>query len=334
MNPTPSRTRRHLVLGLASSTLGAAALSSARAADAPWPTRPVKLLVPYAAGGSTDIFGRLLGAKLTQQLGQQVIVENKGGGAGTVGASAFCKSAPDDHSFMAVTPSQLSINQWLYKTKLGYDPVADLAPVSLATETTNAIVVPMSLPVKSFKDFIDYCKAHPGKVSYSSAGIGSTGHLLNELLKTTVGIDIVHIPYRGNGPAMQALLTGEVQMNTDNMPQLIAQIKSEKVRALAVTSKTRWFQLPEMPTVAELGYPALTTMVWFGVVAQASMHKPIIARMNREMGIALNDADFKARLRENGLQANPSTPEQMLALAAAERMRWKKVVEVSGATAE
>jgi tripartite-type tricarboxylate transporter receptor subunit TctC len=306
------------------------AASSAHAQN--WPNRPIKLLVPYAVGGSTDIVGRMVGHKLTEQLGQQVIIENRGGAGGTIGAAGFAKGTFDDHSFMLVTQSQVSINQYLFKSTLGYDPVTDLAPVGLVAQTTNAIVVTPSLPVTSLKEFIVYAKANPGKLAYSSAGVGSTGHLLNELIKTTAGIDILHVPYKGNGPAMQAVVAGEVQFNTDNMPQLLRQIRAGKVRPLAVTTAKRWFQLPDVPTVDELGFPELKTTVWFGLVAQSKMPKDVIMKMNQALVTVLKSPDFAARLREQSLEATPSGPQEMAALAESDRKKWKKVVEASGAT--
>jgi tripartite-type tricarboxylate transporter receptor subunit TctC len=303
---------------------------SAQAAD--WPTRPITILVPYAAGGSTDILTRLVGQKLTEVLGQQVVIDNRGGAGGNIGANIFIKGNKDDHSFMMVTQSQVSINQYLFKEKLGYDPVADLTPVGLVAQTSNAIVVNPSLPVKTFKEFIDYAKANPGKLTYSSAGVGSTGHLLNELIKTSLGIDVVHAPYKGNGPAMRAVVGGEVQLNTDNMPQLVSQIRAGKVRALAVTTPKRWFQLPDVPTVEELGYPDLKTVVWFALVGQSSMPKDVVTKMNAAIGKALNDPKFVERLRELSLEPMPSTPEELATFAESERTKWKKVVEESGAS--
>lgn len=324
-------TRRRLLASSAALVLSAGMITTATAQGA-WPTRPIKVLVPYAAGGSTDILTRLLAQRLSETLGQQVLVENRGGAGGGVGANVFVKAVADDHAFMMVTQSQISINQFLYKDKLGYDPVADLQPVGLVAETTNVIVASPSLPVTTLKGLIDYARANPGKVAYSSAGIGSTGHLLNELMKTTVDIDIVHVPYKGNGPAMQAVVSGEVQFNTDNMPQLLQQVKGGRVKALAVTSDKRWFQLPDVPTVGELGFAKLGTVVWFGLVAQSSMPREIVQRMNKAVNDVLVSPAFVARLRENSLEATPGTPERMVSLAESERVRWKVVVEASGAT--
>ncbi|WP_424135775.1 Bug family tripartite tricarboxylate transporter substrate binding protein [Roseomonas chloroacetimidivorans] len=329
------RVLRRTVMTVMASALGAGATASAFAQPAgTWPNRPLRILVPYAAGGSTDILTRLLAQQLSEELRQSVVVENKGGAGGNLGVTSFVASSFDDHYFLMVSQSQISINQFLFKSSLGYDPVADLVPVGLVAQTANVIVVPPSLPVTTFKGLIDYCKARPGKVAYSSAGVGSTGHLLNELLKTTTGIDIVHVPYKGNGPAMQAVLAGDVQFNTDNMPQLLQQIKGERLRPLAVTSAQRWPQLPEVPTVAELGYPSLTTAVWFGLVAQSRMPRQTVDRMNAAINKVLTQPGFEAKLRENSLEATPGTPEKMAQQAESERRRWSAVVEASGATAE
>ncbi|VWX61819.1 conserved exported hypothetical protein [Burkholderiales bacterium 8X] len=325
--------RRKVLLALGLAAGIAASASSFAQSAAAWPNRPIRIVVPYAAGGSTDILTRLLAQKLGDELGQPVVVENKGGAGGSLGAASFVKSTYDDHYFLMVSQSQISINQFLFKS-MGYDPVTDLKTVGLVAQTTNVVVVPPSLPVTSFQGLIDYSKANPGKVAYSSAGIGSTGHLLNELLKTTAKIDIVHVPYKGNGPAMQAAVAGEVQFNTDNMPQLLQQIKGGRLRPLAVTSDKRWFQLPDVPTTAELGFPSLTTVVWFGLVAQSKMPQETVARMNGAINKVLTDKDFDAKLRENSLEGIPGTPEQMARQAESERVRWKAVVQASGAKAD
>jgi tripartite-type tricarboxylate transporter receptor subunit TctC len=298
-----------------------------------WPNRPIRLLVPYPPGGSTDILTRLLGQKLSESLGQPVIVENRGGASGGVGATYFVKSAPDNHFFLVASLPMLAINQYLYR-ELGYDPDADLKPIGLMGVTPNVIVTSTSLPVHTLKELAEYGRANPGKLSYSSSSVGSAGHLLNELFKSNVGIELLHVPYRGNAPAMMALIAGDVQFTTDNLPQLLPQIKAGKLRPLAVTSTKRWFQLPDVPTVAEAGFPNMTTAAWFGLVAQSKTQADVIARMNRELVAILEKPEFAARLREYSFDALPGTPEDMTAAARKERESWKKVVETSGAKAE
>jgi hypothetical protein len=303
-------------------------------AQSTWPNRPIKIMVPYAAGGSTDILARRLSVKLGEELNQPVVVENRGGANGSIGVTAFTKAPLDDHSFMVLTYTQLAINQYLYKTKLGHNPDTDLAPVGLIAETPNAVVVTPSISINTLGELVAYGKANPGKLTYSSAGIGSTGHLLNELFASQTGLEIVHIPYRGNGPAMQALVAGEVQFNTDNMPQLLPQIKAGKVKPIAVTSPKRWFQLPDVPTAAESGYPGLTTMVWFAMVAQAKCPPAVIKKMNAALNTLLKRPDIVTMLRDVSLEALPGTPEDMRVAINIEKQRWKKVIEVSGATSE
>jgi tripartite-type tricarboxylate transporter receptor subunit TctC len=315
-----------VVVALALAVCGSAQAQS-------WPARPVRILVPYPAGGSTDILTRLFAQRLSESLAQPVVVENRGGASGGVAASYFAKAAPDDCYFMVVSLPMMSVNQYLYP-KLGYDPDADFLPIGLIGQTPNVVVVAPSLPVRSLKELAEYGKANPGKLSYSSSSVGSAGHLLNELFKANAGIDLLHVPYRGNNPSMQALIAGDVQFTTDNLPQLLPQIRTGRLRALAVTSPARWFQLPEVPTVAEGGYPNMTTTAWFGLVAQAKTREEVITRMNRELVAILRKPDFVAKLREVSFEALPGTPEDLMAASRKERENWKKVVEISGAKGE
>ena len=298
-----------------------------------WPNRPIKLLVPYPPGGSTDILTRLLGQKLSESLNQSVVIENKGGASGGVAASSFVRATPDDHYFMVASLPMMAINQFLYK-KMGYDPDLDLIPVGLMGQTPNVIVTSPQLPVSQLKELANFGKNKNPPLTYSSSSSGSAGHLLNELFKTNVGIELIHVPYRGNGPSMAALLGGDVQFTTDNLPQLLPQIKAGKLKPLAVTSAKRWFQLPDVPTVAESGFPNMTTSAWFGLVAQSKTPPEIVARMNRELNTVLTNSDFIARLRDVSFESLPGTPQDMRNAWLRERDTWKKVVEVSGATAE
>jgi tripartite-type tricarboxylate transporter receptor subunit TctC len=302
-------------------------------AQSNWPNRPIKLLVPYPAGGSTDILARLLGQKLSEALAQPVIIENKGGASGGVAASYFVKSALDDHAFMVASLPMMSINQYLYK-KMGYDPDADLVPIGLIAQTPNVMVVSPQMPVSSLKDLAARAKSLSAPMSYSSSSTGSAGHLLNELYKSNVGIELIHVPYRGNGPAMSALLAGDVQFTTDNLPQLLPQIRAGKLKPLAVTSAKRWFQLPDVPTVSESGFANMTTSAWFGLVAQSKVPAEVVTRMNRELNAVLNNPDFMAKLRDVSFEAMPGSAADMKQASLRERDNWKKVIEQSGASAE
>ncbi len=298
-----------------------------------WPSRAVKILVPYPAGGSTDILARLLGHKLSETLNQSVVIENKGGASGGVAASAFTKAPLDDHSFMVASLPMMSINQFLYK-KMGYDPDTDLLPIGLIAQTPNVIVTTPSLPVNTLKELAHFGKTQSVPLTYSSSSSGSAGHLLNELFKTNIGIELTHIPYKGNGPSMAALLGGEVQFTTDNLTQLLPQIKAGKLKPLAVTSTKRWFQLPEVPTVSESGFPNMSTSAWFGLVAQSKVSSEVVSRMNRDLNAILNNPEFIARLREVSFETLPGSPNDMKQAWLKERDIWKKVVEKSGASAE
>jgi len=308
-------------------------ISCATMAAELWPTRSIKLIVPYPAGGSTDILTRVLAQKLGESFKQPIVIENRGGANGIVAANFFAKSAPDDHLFMVASLPMLAINQYLYPN-LSYNPVEDFTPVGLIAQTPNIFVVAPSLPVRSINGLIDYAKLNPGKVSYSSSGLGSAGNILNELLKAKTHFSALHVPYRGNGPAMQALLAGDVQFTTDNLPQLLPHIKSGALRPLAVTSQNRARELPNVPTVAEIGFPYLTSSAWFGIVAQSSMSPQIVKRLNAEMEKVLRQPEFIAKLDEISFEPMPGSSADMLEAAKKARIFWKNAIEISGAKGE
>jgi hypothetical protein len=305
---------------------------AALAADS-WPNRPIKLIVPYPPGGSTDILTRVLAQKLGESFTQPIVIENRGGANGIVAANFFAKSVPDDHLFMVASLPMMAINQYLYPN-LSYDPIKDFSPVGLIAQTPNIFVVAPSLPVRSISGLIDYAKANPGKVSYSSSGLGSAGNILNEVLKAKTNFPALHIPYRGNGPAMQALLAGDVQFTTDNLPQLLPHIKTGTLRPLAVTSQSRTSYLPNVPTVAEIGFPYLTSSAWFGVVAQSSTSTSVIKRLNGEMDKVLRQPEFIAKLDEISFEPMPGSSMDMLLAAKKARIFWKNAIEISGAKGE
>lgn len=300
-----------------------------------WPTKTLHIRVGWSPGGTTDVLSRIVAQKLQESLGVPVVVENRPGASGSLEAAALSKAPLDDHVFMMVPVGVQAINQFLYKS-IGYDPENDFTSVGLVAQIPNALAVNASAKVnfRTFKEFIDYAKANSNKLNYSSAGIGTTGHMLNELLEIRAGVELTHVPYKGNGPALQALLANEVEFNTDNNAQLLQYIRAGKLRALAVSSEKRWAQLPDIPTFAELGYPEMTTQVWYGMVAKSKMPKEIVNRMNKELNAILAKPDMIARLKDMNLEAVPSTPEDMASFVRRERERWKKVVEVSGARAD
>lgn len=298
-----------------------------------YPSRPLRLIVPTAPGGGTDFTGRLVAAKLSESLGQQVVVENRGGGGGSVGADNAAKSTPDGYTLLLGSIATHAVNPALYK-KLPYDHLKDFAPVSLIGTVPNAMVVHPSVPVKSMQEFITYAKANPGKINYGSSGVGSPPHLSMELLRSITGINLVHVPYKGAGPALADLLGGQVQAMCTSLAGLINFIKSGRVRALGVTTAKRNPQLPDVPTIVESGVPGYEVTIWYGVFAPVATPKAIVQKLNAEMIKALNSPEMKERMALQGMDPAPSTPAELAAFVKAETVKWAKAAKDSGATAE
>ena len=303
------------------------------AAAQSWPVRPLRMIVPTAPGGGTDFTGRLVAAKLSEALGQQVVVENRGGGGGSVGADNAAKSTPDGYTLLLGSIATHAVNPALYK-KLPYDHLKDFAPVSLIGTVPNAMVVHPSVPVKTMQEFIAYAKANPGKINYGSSGVGSPPHLSMELLRSLAGINLVHVPYKGAGPALADLLGGQVQAMCTSLAGLINFIKSGRVRALGVTTAKRNPQLPDVPTIVESGVPGYEVTIWYAVFAPVATPKAIVQKLNSEMVKALNSAEMKERMALQGMDPAPSTPAELAALVQLETAKWAKAAKDSGATAE
>lgn len=302
------------------------------AADA-WPSRPIKFIVPYPPGGSTDILTRVFAQKLAESFSQPIVIENRGGANGIVAASFFAKSASDDHLFMVTSLPMMAINQFLYPN-LSYDPDKDFLPVGLIAQTPNVVVVNSSLPIRSLSDLIEYAKLNPTSFSYSSSGLGSAGNILNEVLRAKANFPVLHVPYKGNGPAMQALLAGDVQFTTDNLPQLLPYIRTGALRALAVTSLKRANQIANVPTVSELGYPYLSTSAWFGLVAQPTTSPEIVRKLNIEMEKVLRNPEVVTRLNDIAFEPLPGSSRDMVVVIKNERLFWRNAVQISGAKGE
>jgi tripartite-type tricarboxylate transporter receptor subunit TctC len=298
-----------------------------------WPTRPLRMIVPTAPGGGTDFTGRLVAAKLSEALGQQVVVENRGGGGGSVGADNAAKSTPDGYTLLLGSIATHAVNPVLYK-KLPYDHIKDFAPVSLIGTVPNVLVVHPSLPAKTVQEFIAYAKANPGKINYGSSGVGSPPHLSMELLRSLTGINMVHVPYKGAGPAQADLLGGQVQAMCTSLAGQIGLIKAGRVRALGVTTAKRNPQLPEVPTIAESGVPGYEVTIWYGVFAPVATPKAIVQRLNTEMVKLLNATEMKERMAQQGMDPAPSTPAELAAFVKVETAKWAKAAKDSGATAE
>jgi tripartite-type tricarboxylate transporter receptor subunit TctC len=298
-----------------------------------YPTRPIRIVVPFAAGGGTDIVARTVGTKLGEVLGQPVVVDNRAGAGGTIGTELAAKSVGDGYTLLMGSNGPLAINPNLY-AKLPYDPLKDFVPVVLVTTFPFVMVVHPSLPVKSVKDLVALAKARPGQLNYASPGSGSTNHLSAELLKIMAGINLVHVPYKGVVPASTDLISGQVQMLTGDLNTLMPHVRSGRARALAVTSSKRSSLAPELPTVSESGVPGYEVSGWFGVLAPAGTPQGVIRRLNEEIVKGLAGSDMRQRLAGLGGEVAGGTPEHFTAHLRAEIAKWGKLIRAIGLKAE
>ena len=306
-----------------------AVMPIAATAQADYPNKPIRLIVPFPAGGSTDIVGRVVAQKLSERLGQQVVVDNRGGAGGTIGTDAAAKAAADGYTLTIGTTSTHAVAAGAY-AKLSYNPAKDFAPVSLVAITPYLLVVNPQVKANDLKEFVALSKTVPGKMNYASAGNGTTTHLAMEMLKDAAQINLQHIPYKGNAPADLAIMANEVQAVFGSMPALLQHVKGGKLRPLAVGTAQRSPALPEVPTVAELGYPGFEAALWLGLLAPAGTPKPIIDRLHREIAAIVPTADFKQAMERNGADAVGNTPDQFARLIADEVGRYVKVVKAIG----
>jgi tripartite-type tricarboxylate transporter receptor subunit TctC len=306
------------------------ALIAAGPAAQNYPTKPVRLVVPFPPGGTTDILAREVGQRLSASLGQTVVIDNRPGAGGNIGAELVAKSAPDGYTLLMCTVSTHAINPNLY-AKLPYDHVADFAPVILVASVPNVLEVTPSLPVNSVADLIKLAKEKPGQINFASSGSGTSIHLSGELFKTMAGVDMTHVPYKGSAPALTDLIGGQVQVMFDNLPSSLPQIKAGKLRAIAVTSAQRAPALPNVPTIAESGLPGFEATSWFGVVAPAGTPPAIVARLNADLNQWLQTPEAREKLLAQGAAAAGGSPEQFAAYIRAETEKWAKVVKASGA---
>ena len=300
-------------------------------AQAPYPNHPIRIVVPFPAGGTTDIIARAVAQKLTEATGQPVVVDNRPGAGGNIGSELVAKAAPDGYTLLMGTVGTHAINPNLY-AKMPYDHVRDFAPVILVAGVPNVLEVYPGLPINSVQELIAYGKANPGKLNFASSGSGTSIHLSGELFKTMTGVQMAHIPYKGSAPALQDLVGGQVQLMFDNLPSSLALIKAGKLRALAVTSAQRSSALPDVPTVAEAGLPGFEASSWFGLLAPAGTPKEIVAKLNGEVAKWLATPDAKEKLAAQGAIANTGlTPDDFTRHIATETAKWQKVVKESGA---
>ena len=309
--------------------LAAAALLPALAFAQAWPNKPVRLVSPFPAGGGTDAFARPLAAQLSQQLGQQFIVDNRGGAGGTIGAEHVAKGPADGYTFL-VGAVHHTIAVSVY-AKLGYDLQKDLVPVTLVALVPNVVVVHPSVPVKSIKELVDYAKANPNKLNFGSAGNGTSHHLAGELFKVMTGTQINHVPYKGAGPAMQDLIGGQVNLMFDGMGSSAPQIRSNRLRALAVTTQTRSPAFPDVPTMHEAGVPGYLVATWYGIWAPTGTPPEIVNRLQQEVAKAMQVPAIKKVWEEQGASPGGNTPAEFGAFIKAEVVKWGEVAKASGA---
>ena len=304
-----------------------------RTALAVYPDRPVRLVVPFPPGGPTDIVARPLAQNLSKNLGQQVIVDNRGGAGGNIGADAVVKSAADGYTLLMGTVGTHAINASLYK-KLTFDPVKDFAPVSLVAQAAVVLVVHPSVPAKTLNQFIALAKFKPGQITFGSAGAGSPGHLTGELFKDMAAVDLVHVPYQGSAPAISDLLGGQIQAMFDPIQATLSHVKAGKLRIVGVSSPKRSSALPDVPTIAEGGVPGFETTAWWAVFAPAGTPKEIITKLNTEIVKIMRSQDMKERLRQLDIEPIGSTPDYLAAFMKTEMVKWSRAVKISGATVE
>jgi len=316
--------RRRLLAGAAAATLPTFWVP-ARAQDG-WPNKPIKLIVPFAAGGTSDALARLLGEKLTGVLKQTIIVDNKGGAGGVIGSDAVAKAAPDGYTFVLGTISSHAINPVL-QPKMPYDAAKDFAPTFFIGNIANMLLCGAQQPYKSVKDVIAAAKAKPGTLGFGTAGAGSSQHLSGEKFKLDAGIDLIHVPYKGSGPSMQDLVAGQIPLSFETALVALPQISAGKVRALAVTTAKRSKVAPEVPTMAESGLKGFDVASWQAIFAPANTPAAIVKRMNDELTKIVAQTEVAARLYTMGVENVPMTPAQMVEFQKAELVKWAKIVK-------
>lgn len=317
-------------LGRALTLAAALAAATAPAGAEGYPTRPVRFVVPFAPGGSTDTLARTIGVKLAGALGQQVVVDNRPGANGDIGMMIVAKAPPDGHTIVLGYIANLAIAPSLY-AKMPYDPVKDFAPVTQLASSPNVLVAHPSVPAANLKELIALAKAKPGQINFASAGVGSIGHLTGELLNNLAGVKMVHIPYKGSGQAVTDLLGGNVQLMFSGFSSTLPHIRSGKLRALAVTGAQRSPAAPDVPTIAESGFPGFEATAWYGVLAPAGTPKAVVSRLHDDVVKALRDPDVDKRLAGLGFEIAGTAPEQFAAYIRSEIKKWARAVEASGA---
>jgi tripartite-type tricarboxylate transporter receptor subunit TctC len=311
-------------------TCAVLALAAASAAAQTFPAaKPIRIIAPFGAGSTIDIMGRLIAPRLTESLGQPVIVENRPGAGGAIGMDVEAKAAPDGHTLAIGALGPLAMNPWLY-ARTPFDPVKDFAAVSLLATGPVVIVVHPSIPAKTLKELVALAKARPGQLNYGSPGVGSSPHLAGELFKIETGTNLVHVPYKGNAEAITDLIGGQVSIVFTGVPPVVPLAKAGKLRVLATTGKQRLAALPEVPTIAESGLQNAEVLIWYGVVAPAATPRDIVVRLNRDIVKAMSAPELRDKFTQLGVDPETSTPEQFAQLIRDEVARWGKVIRTAG----
>jgi tripartite-type tricarboxylate transporter receptor subunit TctC len=321
------------MFGIGRVLVGIAITACAATIATAYPDHPVKMIVPYPAGGTTDILARFVATRLEQRLGKPFIVENRGGASGMIGTAAVAQAAPDGYTLVVGTISTHGINASVFKT-MSYDTVRDFAPVTIIASTPNVLMVHPSLPVQNVKELIAYAQKNPGTLNFGSTSTAGSPHMSGELLKTLAKIDIQHVPYRGASPMLNDLLGGHIKMAFDNLPSSMAHIKSGAVRALAVTTAERFPNAPDIPTMAESGVPGYEVAAWFGVLAPAKTPQPIIDLLQRNIAEIVKEGAIAKRLDDLGAVPSGITPADFSRHIEAEVSKWRDVVAVTGVKVE
>ena len=304
---------------------------AAPAAAQTYPTKTITIVVPFPAGGTTDILARIVGQGLTKELGQPVVIDNRAGAGGNIGGALVAKAPADGHTLFMGTVGTHAINAALYK-KMPFDHVKDFAPLTRVAMVPNLLVAHPAQPFKTVKELIAYAKANPGKLNFGSSGNGSSIHLSGELFKSMTDVDIVHVPYKGSAPAVTDLLGGQIGVMFDNMPSAIQHVRSGKLRPIAVTTVKRSPELPDVPTIAEAGVPGYEATSWFGMFAPAGTPAPVLAKLHTALAKVLSDAAVKKQIAGQGAEPYSEKPEQFAEFITKETAKWSKVVKNSGAS--
>ena len=333
MKDSKTLTRRGFTLAVAATVAAGSFAALPAFAQANYPAKPITIVVPFAAGGTTDILARVIGEALKNELGQPVVIDNRAGAGGNIGGALAAKAAPDGYTLFMGTVGTHAINQSLYK-KMPFDPLKDFAPLTRVAMVPNLLVAHPTRPYKSVQELIAYAKANPGRVTFGSSGNGSSIHLSGELFNSMAKVDMIHVPYKGSAPAVSDLIGGQIDIMFDNMPSAIQHVRSGRLKAIAVTTARRSPELPNVPTIAEAGVPGYEATSWFGMFAPAATPAAIVARLNTALVKVLGDAQVKKKLAEQGAEPHAEKPEQFAEFIRKETAKWSQVVKASGASVD